>query len=176
MKLRQILPHPFDPSLALVPLTQGRFATISAVDAQAVGCFNWFALKSTNSYTFYAVRNAPRPGRGLIRMHRFIGDLMGLSLEHEVDHKDGNGLMNARWNLRDATHAENMHNSRAPRDNKSGVKGVHWDSERGKWAAQVRVDGRGRNLGRFETKEDAEVAVSVARASLHGEFANSGVH
>lgn len=42
-------------------------------------------------------------------------------------------------------------------DNMSGVRGVSWD--RGKWVARIRVRGRYKNLGRFNSIEAAEAAI-----------------
>lgn len=42
-------------------------------------------------------------------------------------------------------------------DNVSGVRGVSW--ENGKWVARKRINGRYRNLGRFFTVDEAELAI-----------------
>ena len=175
-KLRLIVPHPFDPSLALVPLTLGHFATISVVDAPEIGKSNWWATTPSPSGIIYA-RGWRADRAGVVRrisLHRFIGDLMGLKLEIEVDHRNGNGLDCRRFNLRDANEEENAHNARMRRDNTSGVKGVSWEPGRELWMAQLWRNGKAAFVGGFKTIEEATEAVRVAREILHGEFANHG--
>lgn len=45
--------------------------------------------------------------------------------------------------------------------NTSGIKGVSWDRSRNKWLAFKRANGKTKNLGRFNTKEEAERVVLV---------------
>lgn len=79
-----------------------------------------------------------------------------------VDHIDGNGLNNSLENLQDTDQVYNSRNSQMNSLNKSGVCGVHWDSNRGKWSAMgyLTVDGKkkGVYLGRFINLEDAKLA------------------
>lgn len=55
-------------------------------------------------------------------------------------------------------------------DNKSGIKGVTWDSNRNKWIAQIRFRGKKYYLGRYEDKEDAAKARMEAEEQLFGNF------
>jgi hypothetical protein len=41
-------------------------------------------------------------------------------------------------------------------------RGVHWVKARGKWAAQIRIDGKQRHLGRFADEEQAAAAYREA--------------
>jgi hypothetical protein len=79
-----------------------------------------------------------------------------------------------RWcNLREATRSQNKANAPANRRNKSGFKGVHFDTSRGKWLAQIVVAGRHYHLGRFEKAEEAHTAYSEATRRLNGEYARA---
>ena len=84
-----------------------------------------------------------------------------------IDHIDGNGLDNRLENLRLVDNQTNQRNSRMPKNNTSGSAGVYWDKARGKWRAQVKVDGRHKTLGSFESK-DAAVAVRELAGFIHG--------
>lgn len=53
------------------------------------------------------------------------------------------------------TNIINISRSKPIRSNKSGVTGVHWDSKRQKWAAQIWFKNEHYNLGRYDTKEEA---------------------
>ena len=86
---------------------------------------------------------------------------------NDVDHRD-RVTNNNRWdNLRDATHAQNMQNKSLYRRSKTGHTGVHFDAERGKYRAQINVDGKAIRLGRFDTAELAAAAYATAKMDLH---------
>jgi hypothetical protein len=91
-----------------------------------------------------------------------------------IDHIDGNKSNNRIANLREATSGENSHNVSTPKHNTSGIKGVSWDRNSGKWKAQIAVEGVHLHLGLFRSIECAADAVREARCRLHGDFANHG--
>lgn len=110
---------------------------------------------------------------------RFMAHRLAWFYEHgewpagDLDHKNtfarGN---NSIANLRPATRRQNNGNSRTPRTNTSGFKGVYWSRGAKKWAAQIRVaSGRQKYLGLFERKEDAAAAYKTAAEREFGEFA-----
>lgn len=72
-----------------------------------------------------------------------------------IDHKDGNGLNNAKENLRVVTDAENARNQSRRKDNKSGITGVCWSKQLEKWQAHGRYNDKLHHLGFFETIFDA---------------------
>lgn len=78
--------------------------------------------------------------------------------ESDIDHIDHNGANNAIDNLRLVTMRENARNVSKQSNNTSGVPGVYWDSDRRKWRARIRVDGRNVDLGRHDTIQSAEAA------------------
>jgi hypothetical protein len=90
-----------------------------------------------------------------------------------VDHVHCDPTDNRACSLRWATHGENLRNSRRRRNNTSGFKGVYRDKARGKWKAQICVDGRNRHLGYFENAESAGRAYDLAARRLHGEFSKT---
>lgn len=59
------------------------------------------------------------------------------------------------------------------RNNKSGVTGIHWSEERGKWVAQIRFKNISYRLGRYNNKEDAIKAREEAKEILHNKFLRS---
>jgi hypothetical protein len=74
-----------------------------------------------------------------------------------IDHIDHNKLNNKFSNLRRVTRLENNRNLGKRTTNTSGVSGVY-QLPSGKWRAQVRVDGKNRHIGCFDTKEAAALA------------------
>lgn len=89
----------------------------------------------------------------------------------EIDHINGVRDDNRIANLRDSEHCENMRNGLLRADNKSGLKGVSWDSESNRWRAQIMANGKKKNLGRFDCPNAAHAAYCEAAKKYHGEFA-----
>ena len=89
-----------------------------------------------------------------------------------ADHINGNPS-DDRWsNLRKATQSQNNANGRA-RENKkySPLKGVTW--MKGKFQAQIMVNGYNIYLGRFDYAEDAHNAYVAAAKWYFGQFARA---
>lgn len=90
-----------------------------------------------------------------------------------VDHKDTDKGNDRISNLRIATNSLNQANRGPPINNKSGVKGVRFEADRNRWRAQIMVDGRAKNLGRYHTREEAMEAYATAAKAAWGEFAKT---
>jgi hypothetical protein len=134
-----------------IRLTRGMTAIVDKEDFERVNTIKWYA--SENGGKFYAAnRNANYPESATtIYMHRFI---MGIEDSFvRVDHKDGNGLNNRRYNLRVLSHSDNLMNRGRTKANKSGFKGV--SPRRGKWFACIWVNGKTVGLGVYSTPEEA---------------------
>lgn len=167
MAIIPIRPIEFFGDIAVIPLSNGRFAIIDAADAPLVEGRNWHAARSRN--TFYARTNDLRRegrGRGSLRLHRVI---LGAADGTEVDHIDGNGLNNRRCNLRSTTTGENQRNAKLRKDNRTGLKGV---SRRGdRWVARITHEKQLIYLGTYDEALAAYAAYCTAAENLHGEFA-----
>ena len=87
-----------------------------------------------------------------------------------VDHINGIYADNRISNLRAATRHENAQNSRLRKDNTSGHKGVSRCRKTQRWIAQITAHGYIRQLGRFDSIEDAIAARKEAEAVHFGEF------
>ena len=171
MTKRFVRPIRIEGDIAYVPLNQGYEAVIDAADVHLVAGFNWTASvrrrKDGSVLKVYAGR-IERPGNRCIRMHRLIA---GTPDGADTDHIDSDGLNNRRSNLRTATRSQNAQNSKVRIDNSSGIKGVF--KVKSKWRAIIWVDKRKITLGTFVNRDDAAVAITSARAKLHGEFGRS---
>lgn len=157
-----------DGDIARVFLTNGYVALIDSSDVSIVSGYNWSAL--VKPHTVYAVRQAPRGGetRPLIWMHKEILSVPGDKI---VDHEDNNGLNNRRKNLRPATHTENSCNRVRPSNNKTGYKGVSFDSRSRKYRSVIRINGKQTHLGLFDDPADGYLAYCEAANDIHGQFA-----
>jgi hypothetical protein len=99
-----------------------------------------------------------------VRLHTFLTGWP------RVDHRDGDTLNNQRYNLREATSAQNSANCRKQaRPTSSRFKGVSY--QRG-WRAYITADGERSSLGDgYPTEEDAARAYDLAAIGAFGEFA-----
>lgn len=111
-----------------------------------------------------------------IRAHRLIYFMVvGVWPDCQIDHINGIKSDNRWSNLRPASRRENQRNTRKPRNNTSGFKGVVFDKANKKWYFQLRMDDGSRfTKTGFKTREDAAAACRVKREEIHGEFANHG--
>lgn len=88
----------------------------------------------------------------------------------ELDHINQDRTDNRLCNLREASRQQNTYNSGARRGSSSGLKGVSFHKVTGMWAARVRLGGKERWLGVYETPEMAHTAYIAAAREPHGEF------
>jgi hypothetical protein len=100
-------------------------------------------------------------------MHRLI---MNAPIGYDVDHINHNGLDNRRCNLRVCTRTQNQANSK-PRKKSSKYKGVSWSNSENKWRAFIRINGKGKTIGRFDSELDAAEAYNNEAKKCFGEFA-----
>jgi len=91
----------------------------------------------------------------------------------QVDHINGVRDDNRIVNMRDVSHQDNCRNAARPRTNTSGVSGVVWDKPHKKWRAEIRANGKMKNLGRFAIFDDA-VAVRKSAEVEYGYHPNHG--
>lgn len=92
------------------------------------------------------------PDGRLYELHRLI---VNAKPGEYVDHINGNTLDNRSINLRVCTNAANIRNGGIRINNKSGFNGVHWDLQRSRWVAKIKVNYRSIFLGRFNTIQEA---------------------
>lgn len=152
-----------------IPLSRGLVAFVDDCDFDFLMQWKWSAMSGHR--TFYAHRRPRLDGRqSLVLMHRLI---LCPKIGMVTDHIDGNGLNNTRGNLREATPRQNMMNRRPQLGGSSSLKGVWLDpSKRNKkeWRSGIRIDGRMKYLGRFDTQEDAAKAYAAAASEHFGDF------
>jgi hypothetical protein len=93
--------------------------------------------------------------------------------ETDVDHIDKDPSNNRIENLRCLSHVCNMRNSKLSKANKSGIKGVYWIKERGKWGAALTISAVNRQLGRWRDLEEAVAHRLAAEQCLGWEGCDS---
>lgn len=106
-----------------------------------------------------------------IQAHRLAWALFyGKEPKDQIDHINGIKTDNRICNLREATNAQNGKNLSLSKANKSGHKGVCFESFTNKWKAYIRVNRKMINLGRFEKLEDAITIRKQAEQQYFGEW------
>lgn len=106
----------------------------------------------------------------MYRAHRLAWLYMtGKWPEFEIDHRDMVPTNNAWGNLRDVTPTVNKQNIRkAPNGKKySPLLGAHWSAYIGRWTSSIRVNGKLKHLGVFNTDGEAANAYLTAKRKLH---------
>jgi hypothetical protein len=151
-----------------IPLNKGRVATVDDEDYERISRFRWSSGCSGKHW--YAIRAEGWPNRKTIYLHRQI---LNAPAGTEVDHINGDTLDNRRENLRLATRAQNNQNRGARAGSSSGYKGVSWNPDKGRWAAEIVANGKRTKLGCFADPKDAARAYDAAARQLHGEFAKT---
>ena len=105
--------------------------------------------------------------RKIIKMHRLIMNTKeGVEIDH-IFHKTND---NRKSKLREVTHSQNNMNRGIRSDNTSGVTGVYFDKVNNKWWAEIGVNGKKINLGRYINKQDAINARKEAENRYFGEY------
>jgi hypothetical protein len=94
--------------------------------------------------------------------------------EEFIDHINGDRQDNRLQNLRLADNSENLMNCVVYSNNKSGVKGVCWDSKRSKWRVTLTTGKKTEHLGYLISLEDAKALIEFHRQLKHGEYTNHG--
>lgn len=153
--------------MAYLILPTGESVTFDDNDSYLVLQYSWSRYRRESDGRTYA-KTSVKKSDGTYRtlyMHRLI---LG-EPDSKVDHRDGDGLNNQRYNLREATTAQNAFNS-GPREGSSRYKGVYRRAD-GKWISTIRHDGVRRHIGVFDDEVSAARAYNDKAVSHHGEFA-----
>jgi len=141
-----------------IRLPHGYMAIIDDEDEARVRRHRWRPL--VQGHTAYAIARLPRL-RGKQRtvyMHRLVVEA---KRGERVEHRDRDGLNNARANL-DVRNLLRMGRRLLAGVRLSKYQGVGWDAESGRWEAVVGQHGASVRIGLFGTEEEAARAFDEA--------------
>ena len=144
-------------------LTKGQVAIVDEADFERLSQRKWCALHIKKSGVFYA---ASRIDGKFVLMHRYLTEAPKGML---VDHANRNTLDNRRSNLRVCSKGQNNANKGVL--SKHGFKGVYRQKPTERWGAHITIDGKHRDLGRYNSKAEAARAYDIAAIAAFGEFA-----
>lgn len=149
-----------------IPLTRGKVALVDDDDYGWLSNYKWYAQKGHNTYYAVRGRRAMTNQSHTVYMHREIN-----GTGKQIDHRDGNGLNNQKFNLRECTSQQNQFNKRKARVGKSQYKGVFRYGSGKKWKAQIRHGYKSIHIGCYETQLAAAQAYDAKANELFGDFA-----
>ena len=116
--------------------------------------------KTGRNYLWYGARGITVCERWL-KFENFLADMGKRPPGMTIDRKNNDGNYepgNCRW----ATSYQQGHNKSVFRNNRSGIKGVCWNSRSKRWIAQICLKGCPTYLGCFVHKQDAARAYETA--------------
>ena len=88
-----------------------------------------------------------------------------------LDHRDLDRQNNPIGNLREATSTQNHANMPKQKNNTSGYKGAFWNKTAKKYMAQIKVNGKHKYLGYFDSPRMAALKYNFAAEEAFGKFA-----
>jgi len=156
-------------------LTQARLKEVLHYDADS-GIFRWKTSTNRRIKALQVAGCIRGDGYMLIGIDRkfYLAHRLAWLYVHgswpvdQIDHISGCRTDNRICNLREATGAENMQNHRnPPSSNKSGFLGVSLRLELKKYQACIKIMGKNKHLGLFDTPEQAHEAYLKAKRSHH---------
>lgn len=110
----------------------------------AAGC------RTDAGYIKICINNEPYYAHRLAYLY-----INGYMPENHIDHIDRVKSNNSISNLREVSRIYNMRNTGNMSNNKSGVKGVHFCKQRGKWIASIKNTDKKKNIGGFDDLVEA---------------------
>jgi hypothetical protein len=147
--------------MKIIQLTQGKVALVDDDIFAYLNQFKWCAQR--NSHIYWAHRQIYL-GKGRKKTITMQSVIIGQPLKgFVIDHIDGNGLNNQRYNLRILSFRGNSQNRM--RHRKGRLVGAHLKNDvfRAKpWAAEILLDGKRKRLGHFSTELEAHQAYLAA--------------
>lgn len=126
-------------------------------------CWEWNGKRNNYGYGIFHITHK-RQVAHRVAYEFATGMLIG---EFQIDHACHNRACCNPNHLRLATNKQNSENIAGPqRNSKSGIRGVYWHKAAGKWAAEVKHNGKPIRAGLYESANDAARAVLELRLTL----------
>jgi len=151
--------------IAYLSTSKGEFM-VDAEDLHKLAGFNkWHITKRGD----VCAQKMSRKVICTVKLHRLIMGIVDPKIE--VDHKNHDRKDNRKVNLRPCHHIDNGRNLPLRKGSRSGVSGVIWDKQTSNWNANIVVNRKKLNLGRYNDFLEAVSARLSGEAIYYGEFA-----
>lgn len=141
------------------------------------GCWPWKGAQNRGTrYGFFHVKVGDKWGNKSAHRISYELSIGDIPEGMHIDHICFNRICVNPDHLRPVTQKQNMEHLHGPYvTGTSGVRGVTFHKDRGKWLARVGHFGKRINVGLFESLDDAEAAVIAKRNELftHNDEANN---
>ena len=131
--------------------------TCNPITGEVFGVRGKVLTRKSNGYIRIAFIDSKRHYQLL--GHQFIWYYVHKEVVNIIDHVNGIKDDNRIHNLRSVTKQQNSFNTNA--------KGYSWCKRDKKWKSQIMVNGKLRNLGYFETKQEASKVYQDEKKILH---------
>ena len=154
-----------DNGTTLVHCVGGRYFIIDTTDLPLVSSRQWCMEKDGYAKS--------RTNGEYVTLHRLLMGVTDSGHRIRVDHISGDATDNRRSNLRICTAIDNSRNSRLRSNNKTGFKGVCYVPKKGKYCAYISDNCKTKNLGYFETAQEAAAAYDKAALLIYGDYART---
>lgn len=148
----------------IIALTKGLITIVDEEDFDFLNRHSWHAHSCG-----YAARKYKQTGKNIsVYMHR---EILKAPVGILVDHIDQDVRNNRKSNLRLCTKSENARNTKIDSRNKTGFRGVFWESIRKKYGATISCRKKMFYLGYFNDPVEAARVRDLKAKELFGEFA-----
>ena len=130
-------------------------------------------MKPCNNNHGYKLINLSKNGKcKTFKIHRLVGNAFLENPENKpfIDHIDENKANNNVKNLRWATQKENQYNQGKQINNTSGFKGVCFHKHKNKYQVIIKINGKAKHLGYYETAEEGSRVYEKKAKEIHREF------
>jgi len=131
----------------------------------------WRRPKKVRRYLVVTFRKGDRKTITHYIARLMASTFLGAVGDFEVDHHNRDTLDNRLENLRLVTHHQNCCNTGISSQNVSGFKGVSWYSEKDRWRATIKFNGRLKYIGIFYDPKEAARAYDKMALKLFGKHA-----
>ena len=113
------------------------------------------------------------------KIHKLVAGAFLIKPDNEeqvlVDHINRQRHDNHYLNLRWVSKSQNNQNSSKQHNTISIYKGVSFNKVRNKFFASIRINGKKKHLGYFETERDGAIAYNTACDIYFGEYGNKNI-
>lgn len=157
--------------MKIISISKGEQTLVDDEDYEILNSIKWqcFKRKRYQKIEKYARTTIQVDKKKVsLLMHRVI---MGDPIGFLVDHINGNTLDNRKSNLRLVNNSQNLMNSEPRKNCSSKYKGVSFDSNTGKYKAQIQINKKRTHLGLFENELEAAICYNENALKYYGEYA-----